>query len=575
MNFLQRTLGRWLFPGLPKLVKEAGGSIRDLSIQLDHAREENSRAREAALEVATEVWQAEAMRGSGPYMSPARLATQRSVVTERLKETFWELELALDNRGWQRMNAMAQYEFSRYGIQQIILASRLYFIKNPLIRRGVMLTAYYVFARGLEIKSEDVAANDVIQAFLSRNDRIFGHTGMVELEQSRHTDGNLFFAFFTNESTGEVDVRTIDPVEIMEVVTDPEDGSVEQYIHRQYSRMELDPSSGNPKTTQVDEWYPALDYVETEGVQLLPAIQGKPVRMDVPVYHVKAGGLPKWHFGCPLVYAAIDWSKAYRKLMENFCTLAEAMARFSWNYETKGDNQAVAAFTKTLATTLGDGGTSAESNPAPNVGSVHVSGPGNVLNPIKTAGMIDDPDMCRPIGQMVSAALDLPETMLFGRADVGNLATAQTLDRPTELKFLFIQQSWREYITKILRYALKRSSVAPSGKVKESAKIPTDIDIAVKFPSVIEHSLTEMVDSIVKACTLGNAQGEAKGVDLRVTVGMLLSELGFENINELLDKMFPEATYEPDRTLEPPEPEPTPMQQLTQAAEALREARRK
>ncbi len=189
--------------------------------------------------------------------------------------------------------------------------------------------------------------------------------------------------------------------------------------------------------------------------------------------------------------------------------------------------------------------------------------------------MIDDPDSGRPVGQMVAAALDLPETMLFGRADVGNLATATTLDRPTELKFLFIQQVWREIITKILRYVLKRSSLAPSGKVKEAKVEPATVSILVKFPSVLEHSLKDHIDAIVTATTLGATDGQAYGIDLRIAVGLLLSECGVEAVDDILDKMFPPATYEPDRTLEPPEPEPTPMQQLTKAAEALKEIRQK
>lgn len=569
MNILQRLAAKWVFPGLARLVNEAGGSIRDLSIRLEHSQAENARGRDVALEVAAEVWQAEAMRGSGPYMAPARLLEMRKAVSGKLRETFWELELALDDRGWKRMEALAQYEFSRYGIQQIILASRLYFIKNPLIRRGVMLTAYYVFARGLEIHSENEAADAVIQEFLAANEKEFGHTGLVEKEQSRHTDGNLFFAFFSKESDGAVQVRTIDAVEIQEIITDPDDSSVEWYIRRMYSKTRLDAGTGNVVTEQVDEWYPALDFVESNA-PLLSMIAGKPVQTKTPVLHVKAGGLPKWHFGCPLVYAAIDWARAYRKLMENYCSKEEALSRFTWNMETKGGQQAIQNFQNVLTTTLGDGGTSVERNPAPNVASTFVTGPGNKLTPIPTANMISDPDIGRPVGQMAAAALDLPETMLFGRADVGNLATAESLDRPTELKFLFIQQVWREILTKILKYVVKRSSLAPSGKMKEAIKAAVDIQIIVKFPAVLEHSIKDQVDAIVRAITLASTDGQAYGIDLRTGVGLLLAEFGVEKPEVILDLMFPDATYEPDRTLEPPEPEPTPMQQITKAAEALR-----
>ena len=63
---------------------------------------------------------------------------------------------------------------------------------------------------------------------------------------------------------------------------------------------------------------------------------------------MKPAAFPEWHFGCPLVYAALDWARAYRALMEDYCSIKKALARFAWNYETKGGNQAIAAIQSAL-----------------------------------------------------------------------------------------------------------------------------------------------------------------------------------------------------------------------------------
>ena len=41
------------------------------------------------------------------------------------------------------------------------------------------------------------------------------------------------------------------------------------------------------------------------------------------------------------------------------------------------------------------------------------------------------------------------------------------------------------------------------------------------------------------------------GIDEKTGMGLLLSELGVENVQEVLEAMYPEETYEMDRTLEP------------------------
>jgi hypothetical protein len=209
-----------------------------------------------------------------------------------------------------------------------------------------------------------------------------------------------------------------------------------------------------------------------------------------------------------------------------------------------------------FGTTLGVGGTQVETNPVPTTGAAFVTGPGNKLTPIRTTGSTSNPEEARRLILMVAAAFGIPETF-FGDASVGTVATAQSLDRPTELKFLERQEHWRGYLQRICRYVLRRSGVAPRGKLREavsSGQTAESYDITVKFPAILEHDVAAMVTAIQTAATLGGFT-EADTIDKRTLSFLLLSELGVDNPTEKVDAMYPPATFDPEVDMTPP---PTP-----------------
>jgi hypothetical protein len=58
---------------------------------------------------------------------------------------------------------------------------------------------------------------------------------------------------------------------------------------------------------------------------------------------------------------------------------------------------------------------------------------------------------------MVAAAMNIPDTILSGDVDQGNLATSKTFDRPTELAFMVRQGLWRQVEEDILLEVIKAS----------------------------------------------------------------------------------------------------------------------
>ena len=486
-----------------------------------------------------------------------------AVTETNFKERLWELELALEDRGWVRETTMAALEFSRYGVQQLVKITRIYSIKNPIVKRGAEICALYVFGRGLEIRSEDDAEDKVIQAFLQSNQQEMGHTGLAQKEQSIQTDGSLYFALKTNVD-GTVTVQMIDPLEVLDVICDPDNPTKPMYFYRQWLRENFTPADGRVTPDQKTAYYPALEMIES-GETLLTTIAGIPVNKDMPIMRVKIGAPAGWRWGIPPLYASIDWARAYKDLLEDWATIQRMLARFSLMVETKGGSGAIAAYQALLSTTFADsGGTTIERNPPPVAGSAHVSGPGNKIEPFKTAGTQTNPEQGRRILLMAAAAQGMPETF-YGDASVGALATALSLDRPTELKFKEIQQRWSQNGVRILAYVIKMSRVAPTGTLREAAlqkKAPGKL--VWKFPAVLEHDVQKTVQAWIELFTGGSKTGSAAGLIDRKTVTVnVLEELGQENANEIGEEIFGsdydrQADVE-DQVSKSLEPAPAPM----------------
>ena len=401
--------------------------------------ERNQRAdyeeRDRRIEIMAELREAAALadgapwRGGGTSNSHAGMQlteAARAISEMPLKETISgmaELEIALDDRGWKRLLASSQFEFSRFGIQSIILICRLHRIKNPLAARAVDVSAFYVFGRGLEISSPDETANETLQDFFNdpRNASQFSHTALVKKEKATYTDGNLFFAFFSDPQDGRLESRGLDAVEISDIICDPNDNDTPWFYRRDWTENTFDPKTGRREMKQRTQWYFALGYEDIPG---FPANQRRiesdidNVALDsngqpIPVLHLKDGDLPGWRFGCPRMYSALDWLRAYKRGLEDLCTLWRALSRFAWNVETEGGAPAIAAFKQVLATTLGNDLTQIESNPPPVTGSAFISGPTNKISPMQTGGATTmNPDNLRRVLLMAIAGFGLNENMI-------------------------------------------------------------------------------------------------------------------------------------------------------------------
>lgn len=437
-----------------------------------------------------------------------------------LEESMVDLELALEDAGWQRLGVNAAHEFSRAGLRRSAQVARIMVTANPLIRRGVNLRIAYVWGGGVTIVARAAGddggqdVNAVVQAFLDDDGNraaLTSNQAHEESERALGTDGNRFIACFTNPRTGRVQARTIPADEVEDVITNPEDRDDPWFYLRQWTAQVVEPGSAGGTRTRKETrraLYPALRHRPAIRPR---SIDGIPVQWDAPVKHVSVNRLDGWKFGIGDAYSAISWARGYKEFLEDWARLVKALSRFAWRAtgDKRGKAQAMAARARQAASTSTTG--------QPNdVGATAVMGPGQHLEAIPKSGATIDSQSGKPLAAMIAAGLDVPLTMLLADPGVtGARATAETLDHPTELMAGMRRTLWADTLRDILGYVIDQAVKAPAGPLSGTIRrddngrevielagdTPRTID--VDWPDLTETSLDTLMAAVEKADGIG------------------------------------------------------------------------
>ena len=490
-----------------------------------------------------------------PEAKLAETLRQERWENEFLRESIAELQLALEDAGWQRVIVDGQREFDAQGRRKIAELSRVMFLKNPLINRAVTIQSQYVWAQGVSVTSDDEETQAFLDGFFAdpKNAAEFSHQARTLKEQDLQVFGNLFFALFTDAIEGATRVRTIPADEIADIICNPDDAKEPWYYKRCWSQSVLNMDSGATTHAERTAYYPALGF---EPDDRRDVIGGAPVMWDSPCYHVKVGSLSDMKFGVPETYQAIDWARAYKGFLENWFSIVKAYARFAWHASGSGGQQMVDRLKTRLNANTASGST-LDTNPPSTTASTFI-GSGVKLDPIKTAGATTSAEDGRRGLLMVCAAMGLPETF-FGDVSTGNLATAKSLDRPTELKFRDRQELWKSILITILEYAIARNQRAANGRLRLAGGEQKP-QIRVTFPPILEHDIREQIGAIVQGATLDGKTPSA--ITWKTTARLVLEALGVEDVQAELDAL--EDEWDDAETDE---------QRTPAVAEALRELR--
>lgn len=462
-----------------------------------------------------------------------------------------DLELALEDQGWRRLSLTNNVEFSRDGLRRMAALCHLMAIKNPLIKRGLALRTFYVWGLGVSIAArstgpdrDNAAAQDVnavVQAFLDDEGNraaLTGEQAREENERALGTDGNVFVACFTSPLTGRVQVRSLPFDEVDDVITNPEDRSEPWFYRRRWTATVIDPVTAQARPQEQVAYYPALGHRPTTRFR---GINGHPVHWDAPVLHVRVNGRSTWKFGIPDAYAALDWARAHKEFLEDWAKLVKALSRFAFRATTPGNRSRRLAVAAKLREAPSVNAATREPN---DVGATAVMAQGQILEAIPKTGATIDSESGRPLAMMVAAALDVPVTMLLSDpGQTGARATAETLDRPTELMAGMRRTIWASALQRVLSHVVDSAVKAPRGLLKgtvtrdpetgrEIVTLAGDTErtVDVTFPDLDEVDIA----TVMKALQIADQIGKTPPL---LIARLILQALGVEQVDEVLEEL--------------------------------------
>jgi phage portal protein, SPP1 gp6-like len=465
---------------------------------------------------------------------------------ELLQERIAELELALDDVGYERIgDSNFDKQFTKASIDKIAAMARVYWLKNPLIKRAVATQANYVFGQGVDVVAADEDVQTVVDAFMedSKNRaELTGEQAMLTKETELQVTSNLFFTFFTDPLNGATRVRTIPLSEITRIIYNPDDSKEPWYYYRQWQQPK---EAGSQKYEMHQAMYPDINYMPKGG--LPKHFNGIEVMALNPVYHVKTNCLSDMEYGVSEIYAAIDWAKAYKDFLEDWYTIVKSLSKFAWKATSKSGATGMAQAKQVLEGAINGGSNPMNSDLPGQAAQVWMSSDNFDLAPMPKSGATVAVDDGRRALLMVCAATGIYEHY-FGDPSTGNLATAKAMEQPMLLMFQERQELWTDVFNTILGYVVNQSALKPGGKLRGVMSFndygesyvdmgDTDRSVDVKFPPILQEDVNERIDAIVKSVTL-SGQTPANTIDLKTATTQMLTALGEDT--DIVDKLFPD-----------------------------------
>lgn len=421
-----------------------------------------------------------------------------------------EDELRLEDQGWVNLSTQTAELIPAQQRQANLKLSRLYYTKDPLGKQAIRLWTDYTFGPGIAWSMQDDAAEEILKSFWKSkaNQSVFSARGQRRCSDKLLVDGEIFFVLFLGPN-GQVIVRTIDPLQITEIITDPEDIESVFYYRRQWSttqgsiREAIYCSISNIKGESCQDMY-GVNVIATE---------------DAIVYHLTQNTIGQR--GNPLLLPALDWIRQYRRFLASRVAIMLALARFAWKRKIKGGQATVDAIkAKTHQQQIA-------------AGSEILENLGVDTTPIKTdSGARNAYEDGRQIKLMVAAAVGIPE-QYFGDISIGNLATAKTVELPMMKMFQSYQQVWKDSLLDIFEVVLQHNNI-------KEANWYVDIDFPPIAPEDVAMAAKSMVDIISVMPEFAYASEVQQ---------MALMILGINDPAEVLEGLEKESRKNPDVAL--------------------------
>ena len=422
----------------------------------------------------------------------------------------------LEDQGYFRLVGGNDYEYdytlSWGAIRELARSAYLYWIKNPIIHQGVEVTSEYIFGQGLTINSENEALQRNVRELWARPElqrTITGGNGLQRLNSRLEVFGNVFLGL-TPMPSDDLRIRIINLHE-MENVRYDEYGEPIMWLRRSYLS-----SDEQDKHEEKYEWIPSIYYWDKRDALYSPH-DSYPIVEDYAIQHIKTGSL-LGILGVPSIYSGLAWAKAYKEFLEDFSYVSKQYRKFAWRMQGRG--------TDGIESTAAQFKKAKESS---ELGQIAI-GPinGGALDPIRTANYTTPADGGRRLLLMVCAALGLPETY-FGDVSVGTYATAQSMERPVELRMRAKQEMWAAELERMCSFIM-------------NGDVDSEKDINITFPSILEHDAAPYMQAVALSDSLSY-----EIIDPEVMSRITMEALKVEDIEDKIEKLRKEGKFKKER----------------------------
>ncbi len=401
-----------------------------------------------------------------------------------------ERELAAEDLGWVRLGHTGGDTISDASRISTVKRARTYYVADPLAKQGIRLWTDYTFGRGLTFSSEDGSVQKALEKIWKdpANRSVFSAQGQRKSSDKGLVEGEVFFALFIGEGTK---VRRIDPLEITEILSDPDDIEDVKLYKREWTDAQGHPHTEYYRSTTNPNGEPWKD---KEGTERTPTV-------DALVYHLALNTIEQR--GNSILTPALDWIKEYRRFLASRMAVVLALARFAWKSKIKGGAASV------------EGAKAQHDETTPEAGSWLFENMGMDTQPIKAdTGASDAYQDGRMIKLQICAAVGIPE-QYFGDISTGNLATAKTVELPLLKQFQSYQQIWADAYRDMFAVILD-----------------TDVFIDIDFPEIAPRDAASAIKAIMDLVATFPQFGASEEVQT-----VALTNIGLNNIPEVLEKL--------------------------------------
>jgi len=349
--------------------------------------------------------------------------------------TDWSFRLQRD-RGWVLANGAtieAMRRIQKSDIDMYHDLATFAYIFNPLIKAAVNVKTRWTFAKQFNISSEVDANQAIIDAVtkdpLNKN-AFFSKQAIREIDHELQKGGNIYPAIHMYSDP--VGVRVISSYEIVDIISDPDDADKPMYYCRSWTT-----ESGEMR----QKAYPSIFNDSPEAEIKAPSGALFKVEPEIIVYHMHTAKSLKQKWALSELTAARPWAQAHAQFLEDYGAVVAAYRKYAHMMTTKGGAAQVTALSNQFKGNQDAMHTPLQSNPA---GSMVVASEGNELKVIdagsgKMVGLSDS----RTFLLQVCADTGVPDTLLVGDSNNGNLATATALEGPFGILVEDRQSDWQ------------------------------------------------------------------------------------------------------------------------------------